>query len=63
MARNKCPEETVQLILDTAARLFMEKGYDGTSLQDILEETHLSKGAIYHHFNSVSYTHLTLPTN
>ena len=52
MARNKCPEETVQLILDTAARLFMEKGYDGTSLQDILEETHLSKGAIYHHFNS-----------
>ena len=52
MARNKYPEETVQLILDTAARLFMEKGYDGTSLQDILEETHLSKGAIYHHFNS-----------
>ena len=36
MARNKYPEETVQLILDTAARLFMEKGYDGTSLQDIL---------------------------
>ena len=52
MARNKYPEETVKLILDTAARLFMEKGYDGTSLQDILEETHLSKGAIYHHFNS-----------
>ena len=52
MARNKHPEETVQRILDAAARLFVEKGYDATSLQDILCETHLSKGAIYHHFSS-----------
>lgn len=52
MARNKYPEETVKLIMDTAARLFMEKGYDKTSLQDIIDETKLSKGAIYHHFTS-----------
>ncbi len=52
MARNKYPEETVNLILNTAARLFMEKGYDRTSLQDIIDETKLSKGAIYHHFIS-----------
>lgn len=52
MARNKYPEETVQRILDIATRLFTEKGYDATSLADIIQETHLSKGAIYHHFAS-----------
>lgn len=50
MARNKHPEETVKLILDAASELFIEKGYDGTSLQDIINKTKLSKGAIYHHF-------------
>lgn len=52
MARNKYPEETVKSILDAAARLFTEKGYDDTSLQDIILDTKLSKGAIYHHFAS-----------
>lgn len=52
MARNKYPEETVRRILDTAERLFIEKGYDRASLQEILEATGLSKGAIYHHFAS-----------
>lgn len=51
MARNKHPEETVNLILDTAFRLFMEKGYEYTSVQDIINNLGgLSKGAIYHHF-------------
>lgn len=52
MARNKYPEETVRKILDTAERLFIEKGYDQASLQDIINATGLSKGAIYHHFAS-----------
>ncbi|MCI8749414.1 MAG: TetR/AcrR family transcriptional regulator [Lachnospiraceae bacterium] len=53
MARNKHPEETVNLILDTAFRLFMEKGYEYTSVQDIINNLGgLSKGAIYHHFKS-----------
>ena len=52
MARNKCPDETVRKILDTAERLFIEMGYDRTSLQEIIDETGLSKGAIYHHFAS-----------
>ncbi|WP_297999375.1 TetR/AcrR family transcriptional regulator [uncultured Oscillibacter sp.] len=52
MARNKYPEETVRKILDTAERLFIETGYDRTSLQEIIDETGLSKGAIYHHFAS-----------
>ena len=53
MARNKHPEETVNLILDAAFRLFLEKGYEHTSIQDIIGQLGgLSKGAIYHHFKS-----------
>ena len=52
MARNKHPEQTVTHILDTAAALFFQKGYDKTTLQDIIDATKLSKGAIYHHFAS-----------
>ncbi len=53
MARNKHPEETVNLILDVAFRQFMEKGYEQTSIQGIINELGgLSKGAIYHHFKS-----------
>ena len=53
MARNKYPEETHQLILDVSTKLFFEKGYDQTSLQDIIDRLGgLTKGAIYHHFRS-----------
>lgn len=53
MARNKYPEETVSLILDTAKRLFIEKGYERTSVQDIINNLGgLSKGAVYYHFKS-----------
>lgn len=52
MARNKFPEQTVARILDAAALLFMQKGYDATTLQDIIDATGLSKGAVYHHFAS-----------
>ncbi len=53
MARTKHPEETVKRILDVAYSLFMEKGYEATSIQDIINGLGgLSKGAIYHHFKS-----------
>ncbi len=53
MARNKYPEETVNLILDVAQKLMLEKGYDNTSIQDIINGLGgLSKGAVYHHFKS-----------
>ena len=53
MARNKYPEETYQLILDVSTRLFFEKGYERTSLQDIIDGLGgLTKGAIYYHFRS-----------
>ncbi|KXL52268.1 HTH-type transcriptional repressor KstR2 [Anaerotignum neopropionicum] len=53
MARNKYPEETIRLILDVAQRLFLKKGYEDTSIQDIIDGLGgLSKGAVYHHFKS-----------
>ena len=52
MARNKHPEETVEKILDVTMRLFSEKGYEHTTIQDIVDALGMSKGAIYHHFKS-----------
>ena len=53
MARNRHPEETVNRIVDVSLRLFLEKGYEYTSIQDIIDGLgNLSKGAIYHHFRS-----------
>ena len=37
MPRNKYPEQTVEKILDAAALLFLQKGYQNTTLQDIIE--------------------------
>lgn len=52
MARNKYPEETVQRILDVSMKLFLEKGYDHTTIQDIVDHLDVTKGAVYHHFRS-----------
>lgn len=53
MARNKYPEETISRILEVSLNLFLEKGYENTSIQDIVDNLGgLSKGAIYHHFKS-----------
>jgi TetR/AcrR family transcriptional repressor of nem operon len=43
-------ERTRVHIIKEAAALFNQKGYSGTSLQDIMEATGLSKGALYGHF-------------
>jgi AcrR family transcriptional regulator len=39
-------------ILETAKRLLYTKGYEQMSIQDILDELHISKGAFYHYFAS-----------
>lgn len=53
MARNAHPEVTERRILDAAQGLFFTKGYENTSIQDIVDQLgDLSKGAIYHHFKS-----------
>lgn len=45
-------DERRNQILETAERLFYTKGYEETSIQDILDEMKLSKGGFYHHFES-----------
>ena len=53
MSRNKYPEQTHKRILDVSTKLFFEKGYEETSLQDIIDGLGgMTKGAIYHHFHS-----------
>lgn len=39
-------------ILDAAAGLFIEKGFDNTSTNDILTAVGIAKGTLYHHFKS-----------
>ena len=39
-------------ILEASGALFAEKGFDATTMQDIILRSGLSKGAIYHHFRS-----------
>lgn len=50
--RKNNPELTIEKILSVSAKLFIERGYDKTSIQDIIKELGMSKGAIYHHFKS-----------
>ena len=39
-------------IIAVATSLFTTHGYDGTSIEAVLAETGLSRGALYHHFSS-----------
>ena len=41
-----------QEILRAAARLFQLRGYDATSMNDVAAALKLSKGGLYHHFQS-----------
>ncbi|MCE7792329.1 TetR/AcrR family transcriptional regulator [Salipaludibacillus sp. CUR1] len=41
-----------QEFLDTALDLFYEKGYEKTTIKDIINQVGLSKGAFYHYFES-----------
>lgn len=43
---------TRRRLLDLAARLFVERGYDAVSMRDIAAAAELTKGAVYGHFRS-----------
>ncbi len=45
-------EKTRQCILKAALRLFVEKGYDRTTFEDVARHIGLTKGAVYWHFKS-----------
>lgn len=46
------PEQTLENILSISEKLFIEKGFENTSIQEIINELGMSKGAIYYHFKS-----------
>jgi TetR/AcrR family transcriptional regulator, transcriptional repressor for nem operon len=45
-------EQTRQRIIEQAAPIFNQRGYEGCSIQQIMEATGLGKGGIYRHFDS-----------
>ena len=43
---------TRRILLETAAELFIERGYDVVSMQDIADRAEITKGGVYGHFRS-----------
>ena len=52
MIRKNNPQQTIEKIISVSAKLFLEKGYEKTSMQDIVDALGMSKGAIFYHFKS-----------
>ncbi|MFR1638472.1 MAG: TetR/AcrR family transcriptional regulator [Eggerthellaceae bacterium] len=48
----KAPEERKCEILDAAMELFIERGYESTSLRDIAKHMGITPGLVYHYFDS-----------
>lgn len=48
----KAPEERRQEIIDTAMKVFYEKGYEKTSVSDIAKEMNVAQGLCYRYFSS-----------
>jgi len=46
------PSDTRQALLRSALALFERLGYDATSVQQIVDDAHRTKGAFYHHWES-----------
>jgi AcrR family transcriptional regulator len=53
-AAHKPAKAAPEQVLDAAAACFMEKGYAGTSLDDVARHMGATKGRIYHYFASKS---------
>jgi AcrR family transcriptional regulator len=51
MKRVEQGQATRERIVSAATRLFNTDGLDGTSIEDLLGDLQISRGALYHHFN------------
>lgn len=49
---SKTSKNTRGRIVSTAWKLFYRDGYDNTTIDNIIEEAHVSKGSFYHYFDS-----------
>jgi TetR/AcrR family transcriptional repressor of nem operon len=55
------PRNTRERIIDVAEELLFQQGFSGTSLNDIMQATELTKGAFFHHFkNKHDLAHIVL---
>jgi len=50
----KDPEKRKQELIDSAERLFLKKGYEKTSVSDIVKGINVAQGTFYYHFFSKS---------
>jgi len=57
---NKSTDNSKEQILEAAMKVFVKKGYSQTRMEDIAEISGLSKGAIYHHYDSKKNLFLAL---
>ena len=48
--REEYSDATRKALLDAATRLFAERGYTGTALDEVAARARVTKGALYHHF-------------
>jgi AcrR family transcriptional regulator len=48
--RNEYAAETRQALVENATRLFVERGFSGTSLEQVASAARVTRGAVYHHF-------------
>lgn len=62
MKRTEQLERTRQAILETATRLFMQKGFGQTSTRDIAKEIGITQPALYHHFSDKEVLFLSVMT-
>lgn len=49
-----------QLIIETARRIFVEKGYKDATMKDIVEACSISRGGLYLYFNSIEEVFLAV---
>ena len=49
---NKTGATTKARLAESAWKLFYEKGYDNTTIEDIVDDSGTSKGSFYHYFDS-----------
>src|SRR5690625_2806850 len=51
MSVRKCSSKKADQVLDAARRLFLERGFDATSMDDVAEMAGVSKATVYAHYN------------
>ncbi|BDZ71084.1 TetR/AcrR family transcriptional regulator [Methanobacterium petrolearium] len=52
MVKRKSREERINEITQAAINVFLEKGYESTTMEAIAQKAGISKGGLYHHFQS-----------